>query len=660
MATNLVPLAITGPNRKNVSISPQALYNIFLASRHGTPSYINHDYHRLFGWVNPSCMMVNGGTSILYGCLFRPANKEEEEDLKRRASDYMKKAYAVDRHAGDKFVSSLRCCEKVKDIRNIDTSLIAIGSNIVYEEFPELAEKVDKDGLIDTSILKYLGRGVFKYECKLLYPDRRFRRSCSLANNLNLEFLEYFMSIERADGKKKIALDPDIIGDMSTLRLSLEMDYWRGPKFNDDIMTIQDGVTKHALREGSLARDMNGIDSMEFRWSVNGEKKKVFECEELPSTETLGLGKEEYGAKYMHGIFPESEACEHVDGAIRQYDMLKFIERGENSLEKSGRNTEYRKLWRMDGRIPARVFKNLCHYYFRSDPLVEEYFQGVRCDSSEDGKKDGCVPLPPVIGEFDDLIITVGFMAHLTACGKRLIVPQWKWNGRYFADFATIELIKLFKRTNLEFCAEKLELVDWRDMIFNLPPIIHAGDNSFADAHDTLKIVVQYLNILCPESLASFTLICRPQELDGEGMFFSFCGNTANILEFVTETGGLPQDFGSVGEWLGKAEEFGAKRNEKFHRTRSILDFLHNHGIVEFPRVDAPCVGFEMERGAISAKLTKPPAAPITTAMVVKAARCENCGGDYLECPCVANENNMLIYVNDTELFAVIYTDRSA
>lgn len=660
MAKNLFPLAGTGPNRKNVCIGTQTLYNIFLSSRHGTPSYINHDYHRLLGWMIPSCIIVNGGTSILYGCLFKPTNKEEQKDLERIASNYMQNVYAVSKHAEDNFLSSLKCCEKVKEIRNIDTSLIAIGSNIVYEEFPELAKKVDKDGLIDTSILKYLGEGVFEYEGKLLYPDKRFRRSCSWANNLNLEFLEYFMNIESPNNKRKIALDSDIIGDRSTLRLSLEMDYWHGPKFNDDIMLIQAGVTKYVLREDSPIRYMHGIDSMEFRWSENGEKKKVFECEELPSWGAPGLGQEEYAAKYMHGIFPTSEECEHVDGAIREYDMLSFIERSENSLEKYGKNTSYKKLWRMDGRIPTRVFKDLCHYYFRSDPLVEEYFQDGGDNFIKDREKDKCMLLPPVVGQFDDLIITVGFVPHLSAIGKRVIVPQIERNGRYFVDFATIALIKLFKRINLEFYVEKLEFVDWCDMVSNLPPILHAGDDSFADAHDTLKIMTQYLSLLSPESLTSFTLMCRLQEL-GEGeIFFSFCGNAGNILEFVSETGGIPQNFGSVGEWLEKAEAFGSKRNEKFHRTRDTLDFLDNQGITRIFRVCAPCVGLEKEGGVIKAKLTEPAAAPISIANVVKAARCGNCDGDYLKCTCVAAEINMLVYVNDLELFEIFYTDRSA
>lgn len=295
MAKNLFPIAGTGPNMKNVRIDTKALYNAFVNSRYGVPSYINHDYHRPFGWVIPSFLMVNEGVSRLYGWFFSPANREEAEDLQRRVSSYMKKAYAIDRYTENKFVSSLKCREKVESIRKIDTSLIAIGYNIVYEEFPELEKKVDKDGIIDVSIFNYLGRGVFEYKGKLLYPDRRFRRSCSLNNNLNSEFLEYFMKIDIADNKKKIALDLDTIGDMSTLCQSLEMDYWHGPKFNDDIMTIQDGVTKHVLREDSPVRHINGIASMEFRWSVNGEKKKVFECEELPSIEALGLGQEEYG-----------------------------------------------------------------------------------------------------------------------------------------------------------------------------------------------------------------------------------------------------------------------------------------------------------------------------------------------------------------------------
>ena len=64
----------------------------------------------------------------------------------------------------------------------------------------------------------------------------------------------------------------------------------------------------------------------------------------------------------------------HLDGSIRAYTPEEMITRLDVDLKHAGRQTEYTKLWRVDGAIEIGRWKSLIHNHFRDNALVSEYF----------------------------------------------------------------------------------------------------------------------------------------------------------------------------------------------------------------------------------------------------------------------------------------------
>jgi hypothetical protein len=56
----------------------------------------------------------------------------------------------------------------------------------------------------------------------------------------------------------------------------IELEYWWGPKFNEDLSEINFGVTKHSADEDEQL--FHGISATEFWWHKQNEIK-TYECE---------------------------------------------------------------------------------------------------------------------------------------------------------------------------------------------------------------------------------------------------------------------------------------------------------------------------------------------------------------------------------------------
>lgn len=154
-----------------------------------------------------------------------------------------------------------------------------------------------------------------------------------------------------------------------------------GPKFSDDLSSIPLAVIWHVADERQ--RLFSGISRTEFCWGRLSDGK-VFEAEELRDFPTEGNNtSEKYSCRYVHSMVDKDLGnVVHADGAIRSYPMEKYIERLDTDLAKANRNTEYSKLWRVDGELSIKTWKKLISDYFRDNMLVGEYL-GANSDFSE-------------------------------------------------------------------------------------------------------------------------------------------------------------------------------------------------------------------------------------------------------------------------------------
>ena len=91
----------------------------------------------------------------------------------------------------------------------------------------------------------------------------------------------------------------------------------------------------------------------------------------------MGIGEDKYACRYVHSMIDEETKLPyHLDGAMRIYDEEAFLERIETDISKAGKNTEYVKLWRIDGEIDIVLWKELLNDFYRDNHQVGEYLLG--------------------------------------------------------------------------------------------------------------------------------------------------------------------------------------------------------------------------------------------------------------------------------------------
>jgi hypothetical protein len=87
----------------------------------------------------------------------------------------------------------------------------------------------------------------------------------------------------------RIALDDDLIGYSSTYNEQFELEYWWGPKYDDNINEIPLGVTHYECdRRQKLFSSVSGT---QFWWKSDSDNLTL-ELEELKDTPALGVSKE--------------------------------------------------------------------------------------------------------------------------------------------------------------------------------------------------------------------------------------------------------------------------------------------------------------------------------------------------------------------------------
>lgn len=369
----------------------------------GIPSHIQHDMHRAIGW---SCVLGH----LIDGAMVRTVGimHEVETDEEREALDKLRDRYwQVIHHEGVDSIK-LELSARIGDVSLADATCHRIEAyavarpGIAAELYPALfnlgSEHVDKDGLTYyralITRLQVLQPGVFLDPEKnlVLFAHRYFRRSLSHRNKLNDYFLTTFHRIAaQLEGlTPRLRLDPDLVGHPGTVTNLLELEYWHGPKFTDDILSIPPGASEH--KAADRVRFYEGIDKTHFWWknpevrAQDGaeEMYRTFEVEELIDDTSGGLKGDRYGCRYAHAEYsPSASAITHFDGAIRAYPIEAYLERIDKQIDRAGKHSEYTKLFRFDGPLAVESWKRVLSDFFRGNPLIPEYLGAPTLEVAE-------------------------------------------------------------------------------------------------------------------------------------------------------------------------------------------------------------------------------------------------------------------------------------
>lgn len=389
----------------------------------GLPVNIQHDMHRPIGWSQVLGHFVDGAMVRVVGLI----NEAETDDEKSRLVALVSGFWDHHHDKGmDVFKEELM--ERIKpsavseDARFLHIeSYVVSHPNLAAELYPELfaetSDLVDKDGLTDyralSKRLKQLQPGVFHdlERDLLLFAHRFFRRSLSHRNKLNDYFLSSFdkTASERNAVVPRLRLDPDLIGHPATNHGLVELEYWRGPRFTDDISSIPSGVAEHKASKRTMYYD--GIDKTQVWWKAPESRReadshveyRTLEVEELIENPSGGLVGECFGCRYAHAEFSSDvSAITHFDGAIRAYEGEAYLERIDASIDRAGKRSQYTKLFRFDGPLPVESWKRVLSDYFRGNPLVPEYLgaPSEEVEALNPGIADQ-IPEPPIAAGAD-------------------------------------------------------------------------------------------------------------------------------------------------------------------------------------------------------------------------------------------------------------------
>lgn len=381
MRQDVISLNSDNINRYNILFPITTLEaNLKQTFRDGISSCIGHDIHRAYGLIYPRGLFFEPKITRLLGINLIPENAEDQKIINTRHQYNMmsriKEGFEKD---GDKLLALV---EKsiIGNWFKVEPSCVAIhNTGIAARHFSVLFSLKDDAGLIAINeLLKdftYIGEGVFKHkfsEC-CIFAHSYFRRSQSVYNNFHFYFLNELLSLSGIDEiHTKICLDEDLIGYTPSYLPAMELEYHWGPLFNDDISAIRNGVTRYECDE--TERIFSGILSTEFYWKTDGSEK-TFELEEMKENPTPVNQVETYHCRYMHSIYnTDLQTFVHFDGAIRSYGIDEMYERLGLSFLTFGRRAEYKKLFRIDGRLPIHLWKLLVIHYMQDNPLIYEYF----------------------------------------------------------------------------------------------------------------------------------------------------------------------------------------------------------------------------------------------------------------------------------------------
>ena len=239
---------------------------------------------------------------------------------------------------------------------------------------PELVARLDDDGLVDVSGLDARPHGLFVGDFSLHY-HQLLRRSFGSSAHYDLVGTVLGASA-RHPVTARLAVDERRLRFRHEHEEILERDYWYGPPLSDQSIDDLDAVgeTVHGDPEGGTSF-INPYAALSVRWTRDGVLKTV-EIEEYVPPHVDGA--QWVLSRYLHAIRDTSvRAFVHCDGAVKAY-APEVYPHVQADFAKRGKSQHYRKVFRLDGRLPTDTWSVIAAQWFRGNGLVLDYLASLR------------------------------------------------------------------------------------------------------------------------------------------------------------------------------------------------------------------------------------------------------------------------------------------
>lgn len=598
-----------GIARNGEAFAVSALEDMIWQGADGRPLGVSHDFHRFAGWSVITGLYMSHEMSYVVGNSFIPEDVHEMDDMMALRRKYFFSYWEqASKPYRESFVSLLRENNLIfSNGKWIYNGILMYGvTGIINKAFPFLTTMIDDDGLIliDELIKEfhYVGQGIFSHNKSdltvLLHPY--FRRSYSHYNNYNFGFIDMLWQMYNQGNKTiKVLLDQDFIGFAPSFKESREYEYWYGPKYDDDIVSIPEGVTRYENDKNNKA--FNNVKSTEFIWQKKDDGRCYqFEMEEVTDVAMPVSSDDIYGCRYLHALYDiEKGLFNHFDGAVRCYDFELMFERLETPINKIGHRANYQKVFRIDGVIPIDVWKSLTTQYLCSNELVYDYFGISRPFAAEESSNlldedlnlQRYVPYP--INKGDGVRILVSYLneTSIDALSDReflLVDKTTLEDGQesLIAEFATLEVFKVLKRVGAQIKIPNGIVYYLSEDSYNyIPRIHHTGNHLELEVNKTLlalRLLVDTHVEHGDDEIYSFSL---SWPIEDKTISLSFMGHVADLQEWLYSFDAIPVDRKGIKQWM-------ISQNQYVHRhgRDSLNPVYSNHiksdGVLFFQRHD--------------------------------------------------------------------------
>jgi hypothetical protein len=256
--------------------------------------------------------------------------------------------------------------------------------NEVFRRYPELADKIDKDGLLridDTVALLDVG---VEYKAHVLHYHQLLRRSYS--SNPNIDFISAFVNYHmktKGTNDFRIGIDHRRIMPKEFYRQIMEKAYWFGPKFDrtdlDDPREVGVTVVKRDCPYLLDVLRSNKLDRTEFYWNYR-KGTKTLEVEEISrqdySFDSYHLNRYAHTERDI-----SARVLTHLDGAVKVYLGESYANRLASKLPREFKCHKKIKLFRIDGDIDVDQWMDLLARFFRENEMIIEYFDPAQYEA---------------------------------------------------------------------------------------------------------------------------------------------------------------------------------------------------------------------------------------------------------------------------------------
>ena len=536
----------------------------------GLPMLIGHDFHRPIGWTIPFALFIEPRLARLFAKKVIATNQEELLVFGNAVNGFLnqKVMESFEKHKQN-FVPLIEG-HLSEGYKRVDAGSVAIyDTGIVTRNFPALFAEPDKSGLISlSSILKefsYLGQGVFKHSKSdlCIYAHSFFRRSQSRLNNFRFYFLDALIGLKnRKEIAIKIRLDKDMIGYAPSFHERGELEYHWGPKYQDDISQIKSGICRHECNVDE--KNFYGISSTEFYWKKEDESM-VLEIEELTDNPSP-VSNELYHCRYVHSIYNSSEKeFVHFDGAIRSYSEESMIERIDKNFVEYGRKAMYKKLFRIDGKLELDTWKLLITHFYQGNPLIYEYFglNGPRIIPQMSKSKpliDQLIPFNVQKEEGIKLLVSYHPIPENIREGRYVDILDVMVNDE--GKFACLEQLIYEVKAALWLVKEDLEvptnveLNKIEDRYWNIPSIMHYGNNVPQKLHGTIKAMILLFKSMVEKKIDKDISLTLSFKLDEKIVRISSFGNIVNQIKWLENNFPFEHTESAFSKWVTRQREY--------------------------------------------------------------------------------------------------------